>query len=44
MSLLYQTAAQSVALAMTAAQQGQEQMEKIGAAIASRAANDIFPT
>ncbi len=44
MALLYETVAHSVALAMTAAEQGQEQMEKIGEAIASAAAKKIFPT
>ena len=44
MALLYETVAHSVALAMTAAEQGQEQMEKIGEAIASAAAKNIFPT
>lgn len=44
MALLYETVAHSVALAMTGAEQGQEQMEKIGEAIASAAAKKIFPT
>ncbi len=44
MALLYETVVHSVALAMTAAEQGQEQMEKIGEAIASEAAKKIFPT
>ncbi len=43
-AVLYETVAHSVALAMTAAEQGQEQMEKIGEAIASEAAKKIFPT
>ncbi len=44
MAVLYETVVHSVALAMTAAEQGQEQMEKIGDAIASAAAKKIFPT
>ncbi len=44
MVVLYNTLIHSVALAMTAAEQGQEQMEKIGEAIASEAAKKIFPT
>ncbi len=44
MAVLYETVAHSVGLAMHGAEQGQAQMEKIGEAIASKAANNIFPT
>ena len=43
-AVLYETVAHSVALAMTAAEQGQEQMEKIGEAIATEAARKITST